>query len=131
MSFALDLSNFAKLAEGRCDQVVQKTVLSLFSNVLLKSPVDTGRFRANWNVSASNPDSSTSENTDKQGLSTVSKAAIKINSYRAGPTIYITNALPYAQRLEYGWSKQAPAGMVRVTLSEFRDYVKDAIRGLR
>lgn len=131
MSFALQLNKFAEFAGDRCDLVVQKTVLSVFSNVLLKSPVDTGRFRANWNVSASTPDNSTSVSTDKQGLATVSKAAIKINSYKAGPTIYITNALPYAQRLEYGWSKQAPSGMVRITLTEFRDYVKDAIRGLR
>lgn len=131
MSFTLDLKNFEKIAGERLDQVVQKTVLELFSNVLLKSPVDTGRFRANWNVSASRSDTSTSDDVDKSGASTISSAAIKINSYRAGPTIYITNALPYAQRLEYGWSKQAPAGMVRITLTEFQDYVKDAIRGLR
>lgn len=32
--------------------------------------------------------------------------------------LWISNNLPYAVRLEYGWSKQAPSGMVRVTLLE-------------
>lgn len=32
-------------------------------------------------------------------------------------TIY--NPMPYAYRVEYGWSKQAPNGMVRIAIKEF------------
>jgi hypothetical protein len=35
--------------------------------------------------------------------------------------------MPYALRLEYGWSKQAPAGMVRVTVAEFQAVVNAAV----
>ena len=45
-----------------------------------------------------------------------------------GATIYLVNNLPYAVRLEYGWSKQAPAGMVRITAAEFQSIVDDAAR---
>jgi len=34
--------------------------------------------------------------------------------------IYLTNNLPYAQRLEEGYSQQAPAGMVALTIQEFQ-----------
>jgi hypothetical protein len=41
--------------------------------------------------------------------------------------IYLTNALPYARRLEYGWSKQAPSGMVRISAMRFAEAVRKAI----
>lgn len=31
---------------------------------------------------------------------------------------------PYAQRLDNGWSKQAPRGMVKPTLEYLRNYIK-------
>jgi hypothetical protein len=34
---------------------------------------------------------------------------------------YIQNNLPYAERLENGWSKQAPHGMVKITLYELAE----------
>jgi hypothetical protein len=40
---------------------------------------------------------------------------------------FLTNNLPYALRLEYGWSKnQAPAGMVGLAVAEFQSIVRDA-----
>ena len=51
---------------------------------------------------------------------------------RAGQTIFITNSLPYAYRLEYdGWSRQAPAGMVRVTVVEFAQRFERAVRAAK
>jgi hypothetical protein len=39
----------------------------------------------------------------------------------------ISNAAPYINRLEHGWSSQAPAGMVAVTLMEIND-IADEIK---
>jgi len=37
-----------------------------------------------------------------------------------GDTIYLVNNLPYAQRLEGGWShRQAPNGMVALSIQKF------------
>ena len=37
-----------------------------------------------------------------------------------GDAIYLVNNLPYAQRLENGWStKQAPNGMVALSIQKF------------
>jgi hypothetical protein len=43
-----------------------------------------------------------------------------------GDLYYLTNNLPYIERLEYGWSKQAPGGMVRKNMQNFnRLFVKN------
>ena len=39
--------------------------------------------------------------------------------------ITLTNNLPYAQRLEYGWSQQAPQGFVRVNVSRFQQLINE------
>jgi hypothetical protein len=65
-------------------------------------------------------DTTTNENTTEKNAA-ILKNSLEINSIKInGQTIYITNSLPYAYRLEYeGWSKvKTPAGMVRVTLAE-------------
>jgi hypothetical protein len=36
----------------------------------------------------------------------------------ANQFIEVTNGVPYIKRLEYGYSTQAPAGMVRVSMRE-------------
>jgi hypothetical protein len=54
-------------------------------------------------------------------------SSIKVN----GQTIFITNSLPYAQRLEYGWSKQAPLGVVRITAVEFQSIARQVGAELR
>ncbi len=41
-------------------------------------------------------------------------------------TGYIFNPQPYGRRLEYGWSQQAPSGMVRITFGEFHGMLQRA-----
>ena len=47
------------------------------------------------------------------GLPTPSQIADK-----AFEVTYVTNALHYAEKLEFGHSKQAPAGMARIAVAE-------------
>lgn len=85
-----------------------------------------GRFRANWNVSYGVPDEAVTDSIDKERVLTEAQKAM---SLPIGGVMYMTNALPYANRLEYeGWSSQAPAGMVRLAALEFSAYVQKAIK---
>jgi len=119
-----DLQALAQRTGLKMDTVIQKATLDLFRSVVLKSPVDTGRFRANWNVSFGAPDASTSESTDRaRALREVQKAL----SFPTGGVVSITNGLPYARRLEYGYSRQAPYGMVRYSVLEYRRFLLRAI----
>lgn len=130
-SFSLDISKWVEKAQGRIDLVVRKISLDLFSRVILRSPVDTGRFRGNWSVAIGSVPDGVLELNDKSGSATVSKATAAVANVKAGDVIYLVNNLPYGPRLEYGWSKQAPAGMVRVTIQEFGGAVADAVNGAK
>lgn len=124
-NFALDLRKFAKKAGNNAESVVKKVALDLTYSVVEMSPVDTGRFKNNWNLAIA----SINRNTNSTDDSNV-RANSSILSYKLGETIYISNSLPYAQRLEDGYSKQAPQGMVKVTLVQYQSFVKKAVKSL-
>lgn len=127
-SFRLDLERFAEKAGDRATEVVRKVAIEVLSSVVLKSPVDTGRFRGNWNVAYGGIDYSTDSAEDKNGSAAIYRGvSYLLSSNLPGATIYITNNLPYAHRLEDGYSKQAPNGMVRLTVVEFNQFVKRAL----
>lgn len=126
--FRADIKRFINKSNNKVEQYVRAVVLGIDRSLVMKSPVDTGRFRANWNVGSNSPDTSVTEMTDISGAGAITKAqrdllSIKIN----GQVIYVTNSLPYAYRLEYqGWSQQAPQGMVRITLAELSGISRQA-----
>lgn len=147
--FAIDFAKMLKAAGDKAELVVKKSAIQVLSAIEEKSPVGDptlwaesslpapagytgGRFRANWNLSISSIDDSTTEDTDKTGTAAIARAQGKIEGYKMGDKVFITNSLPYAQRLEYeGWSSQAPAGMVRITAMEFDQYVREQAAKLR
>jgi hypothetical protein len=118
--FRANMANRIEKAKVKHELFYRKLTLEILSRVVLKSPVDTGRFRANWNIGNGSPDTHTDQLVDPNGTSTIQLGQYQLMGMKInGQTIYVTNSLPYAYRLEYeGWSQQAPAGMVRVTLAE-------------
>ena len=130
-SFSLDLSRIVAKAKGNIDLVVQKTTMDMFGRVIMRSPVDTGRFRGNWQASVGSYGSEFDLNTtDKTGSDAVEKASNVALSTPAGNVTFLVNNLPYAQRLEYGHSKQAPGGMVRLTAVELQQDFEKAARSV-
>lgn len=140
MSFSLQLEAFAKLAGDRADTFVRMASVELLKGVVYRSPVGTGRFRANWSVSLGSVTGVVrQELTDREGLTTVERGIQVLAGYRSGISIHISNGLPYGPRLEFGgyanppkqptgktaggYSVQAPAGMVRLTLLEVQQRV--------
>lgn len=89
-----------------------------------------GRFRSNWFVSIGTPSRQTTTQVDPSGTTSIARGTTALAGVTAGPTIFLTNNLPYAIPLEYGHSKQAPTGVVRVTVSEFQSIVDEQARAL-
>ena len=96
-----------------------------------RTPVDTGRARSNWNLSEeskvdwrSYPEYEDLKKIDwprgrdmrypRRGR----KGRFSVR--RGSQDIVITNITEYIEALENGWSKQAPNGMVAVTVAEFK-----------
>lgn len=126
MSFALDLKKFAEKAGANAEQVVRKATFEVARSVVMKTPVDTGRARSNWQFGDGEMPAGTLDGVDPQGSATLTKLSAAIMQSRVGGVTYVANNLPYALRLEYGWSQQAPSGMVRNTLTEFVQHVRKA-----
>lgn len=91
-----------------------------------------GRFRGNWQVTFETMATGTLERIDPQGANTKNAAAGVVMSFTSAVgTIWAVNNLPYGPRLEFeGWSSQAPAGMVRISVNEFQIFVNRAVAGL-
>ncbi|MBB1599481.1 HK97 gp10 family phage protein [Variovorax sp. UMC13] len=136
-TFSLQLAEFAKKAGDNASLVVQKVALDIFGRVVMRTPVDSGRARGNWQLTVGQAASGEVARDDKASYgsppssSLQSSAAGALASFQLGPSIFIVNNLPYINRLEYdGYSKQAPAGMVRVSVVEFQGLVAKALAEL-
>lgn len=127
-SFEETLRQFAEQTVTDMDEVFRKVVIEIGSAVIRLSPVDTGRFRGNWQFTVDQPASMSLDNYDKDGHDTVARLVGDAQHLTFGQTAYIVNNLIYAIPLEYGHSQQAPAGMVRITLELFQGFVDEAIR---
>lgn len=128
-NFALDISRWCKNAKADTKSVVQKIAMETFKRVILRSPVDTGRFRANWGVMVGSPYTGFDEAArDKRGAAAIGKAQTVTINWNAQGLITCCNNASYGHSLEYSapGSKQAPQGMVRVTAAEIMAWAQSA-----
>ncbi len=105
--------------------VARGCAINLFNKIIVASPVDTGRFRANWQ---------TTINTPAQGVldtEVPTSAESGIRSIKITDTMYLTNNLPYAKRLEEGWSQQRPSGWVATLVKSAQSSLDEAIKEVK
>jgi hypothetical protein len=127
--FSLDVKKFAAKAEKAADDAISKICLDLLSDIVLNTPVDSGRARANWQCSIGAPASGQVqfEGDTGSGIRAPRESAASARAIAAGSVavasaprniFWISNNLPYIYRLEFEqWSKQAPSGMVRLAIN--------------
>jgi len=131
MSFKSDFAAMMKRAAGKEETLIRASALALGSAIVAKSPVDTGRFRGNWQYGAGQVNFSVDAPDDKSGAGAVGRLALGLQGWKRGETIFITNSLPYAKRLEFdAWSQQAAAGMVRISVIEWKAKIKQQAASL-
>jgi len=139
--FALDISAFVKRAKSNMNQVARKIVIDLGTRIVYRSPVGDGshwqspppkgyiggRFRGSWQYGEGVMPQGTILSIDPKGNATIAKLVAGVKPDAAGKIHWLVNNLPYSIRLEYGWSKrQAPAGMVGITVVEYQSIVRNA-----
>lgn len=106
--------------DAKADRAIRALALELTKRVVMRTPVDTGRARGNWFGRIGQPERRTTEATDPRGSATIAKGQAIIHRFTMGESYFLTNGLPYILPLEHGHSKQAPAGMVTVTVAELQ-----------
>jgi hypothetical protein len=87
-----------------------------------------GRFKNNWQTNLGAIDFRDNAPPNANGTGSRDRARDVLRSFRAGHTIFMTNSLPYAQRIETGWSSQAPRGVVRLTVIAYANALRQAVR---
>lgn len=111
-------------------RAVRRTLIHTFQAIVNESPVDTGRFRGNWQLTFDRPAIGTVERMDKGGGAVIAEVAQMIQSYETPLEMeaWFVNNLPYAANLEYGSSQQAPQGMVRVNIAKVPTVLANYLR---
>lgn len=143
----MSLERFSRRIRIRADNVprevnriVRQVALIADQTLVLATPVDTGRARSNWLVSLEAPRESEiepynplPEGTDPakfgesgNARSAINQARDQIGRRKPGQTIYITNNVPYIQRLNDGFSAQAPAMFVEIAIQQAVAAVRNA-----
>lgn len=129
--FTLDVKAFCEKAKKNPETVMRAVSIKLFSAIIKASPVDTGRFRMNWQTAGPAPRTGTVAGVDVTGNKASQSAVTFITNTPVWQEFTLTNNLPYAQRLEYGYSKQAPSGMVRVNVLRFQQLINEEAAKVR
>ena len=88
--FNADLSRFKYVVDRDRSNLVKKVATECFTRIVKRTPVDTGALRKDWDL--------------------------RVNKYHA----VIENGMSYAARIENGYSKKAPEGMVAITVAELK-----------
>lgn len=87
-----------------------------------------GAARGSWNASINDPESFFSkDHTDESGENAILKAK-RVADGAPGSVFYLVSNCPWIRRLEYeGHSSQAPAGMVRISITQMNNILSEAI----
>ncbi|WP_349043385.1 hypothetical protein [Brucella melitensis] len=93
-----------------------------------------GRFRGNWQVGLDFIPEEWLDVRDKSGSQTTQNMQRAVETFKVGTVnhIFFVNNSPYGYPLEYeGHSRQAPAGMVRISCIQFEEAFRDALRSTK
>ena len=126
MTFNEDMNRACVNIERAADARIKKVALAAYREINNASPVDKGTFRANWVASVDTIDRSVDlEKTRADIQESITKATAVITSgAKVGTTVFISNSVPYAGKLEDGYSPQAPAGVVAPTITRIKNAVE-------
>jgi hypothetical protein len=121
--FSIDLTRWGtSLEKEQAPQFIRKIALELLKKVTMKSPVDTGRFRANWMVGIGGADETTTDSTVNDAMM---RGSIVLTGYKTLKQIHLSNNLPYAAALEHGHSQQAPLGVAEISVAEIEAHFNE------
>lgn len=102
-------------------RIVRAAALAIDQQLVLGTPVDTGRAREGWIASIDAPANGerVTNNFDRSGQSAIDRANSAISRYRSDKNkrIIISNNVPYIGELNNGSSAQAPSNFIQGAVS--------------
>lgn len=95
---------------------IRKIAFKILRNVVVATPVDTGRARGNWQIGVDRAKSEVLTVDDKSGSVSIGKGVSVLRGVGDFKSIWITNNLPYIGKLNDGSSEQAPKKFVETSI---------------
>jgi len=159
-SFKLDLKEFAKAIDADFGTVKKRVAFDIYTKIQERSPVDKGTFRQSWYLTDADldlgdvdPVEGKRKRTKAQKIRSTVAGNFRLAAGRSAPPslsvisapaenvratfqdpyadLKIMNPMPYGPKLEFGHgSKQAPQGMVRITIAEVAAGIQADIRNV-
>lgn len=139
--FTKALQDWTAEVKATMNGIFRDVVIDIGRSVVRLSPVDTGHFRGNWQLTIDNEESGELSREDISGSVTIADIVNKAGTLTAGQVAYIVNHVEYGYDLEYGtyfgptakvtpegFSRQAPEGVLRITAARFSEIVNEAVR---
>lgn len=126
-SFNKELEAFTTATEQALTQTLRETVIEVGATVIRLSPVLTGRFRGNWQMTVGVASNHSLATTDEDGQATLAQIKQMAATLNPGEVAYIVNNLTYGINVETeGWRATPPYMPVRLTMVEFKGIVERA-----
>ena len=109
--------NFGFKVLEDADDFSKKVAGEMLQRVVVQTPIDTSAARQNWRVGVDSVNTLVDENeTDGSGQGAIRKGIATIQAGGGiGKIVYISNSLRYIERLNNGWSMQAPKNFVELS----------------
>ena len=137
MARTIRVGDIGNYAEQQMEKLLRASVLETDSLLKQASPVDTGRFRASWQVgenAAGAYDAGPQQSPSNLGRDKTSPPVgpvfplrkMNYQQERIGNVYSVHNNLPYAEPLANGSSRQAPGGWVQGIAKDVQGRVRIA-----
>ncbi|TCB50962.1 hypothetical protein E0H80_06230 [Acinetobacter sp. ANC 4779] len=111
MSWKNKPTNFAIEVLKTADDHLKKIVGETLQQVVIRSPVMDGEFRASHKVTLGTPQNTYEKGFDLSGGATLAEGLKVASTAKIGGLVYIQTLSPYGPALENGHSQQAPNGV--------------------
>ena len=130
---------------SNADLITRKTVLDIGTRLVERTPVGDanywkskppkgyvgGHARGNWSYSEGSLKTKEFKTIDQSGAISNNRILLGLSTQAGGKVHFLQNSVPYIQPLEDGWSRQAPNGMVAITVVEFQGILRGIAEGLK
>lgn len=137
LQFSRNIRKRGSDIENASVKLVKRVCKKALVPLVMGTPVDEGHARSNWRVSIGNPtrseigayapgkklgigESSNASAAISAGFEKINQLRVgaKAGTGQAGSAVFITNAIPYLDKLRNGHSKQQPNDWVALALLE-------------
>ena len=137
LQFSRNIRKLGSRIENNSVAMTKRVAKRALTSLVEGTPVDEGVARSNWRVSLGNPtravipayspgkklgigERANARAAIQVGFATINQLRVgaKRGTGQAGQAVFITNAIPYLDRLRAGYSSQQPNDWVQVALLE-------------